>query len=74
LYKIDRQKSFYVFASIINMVDGITLHSAHNPESPPDHVMQIAEMVRFLLNKYVPTSSLDDIETDLLLSLNDFHH
>jgi hypothetical protein len=56
------------------MVDGITLHSAHNPMSLPDHVVQVAEMVRFLSNKYVPTSSLDEIENDLLLSLKDFHH
>jgi hypothetical protein len=56
------------------MVDGITLHSAHNPESLPDNVMQVAEMVRFLSNKYVPTPSLDKFETDLLLSLKEFCH
>jgi hypothetical protein len=55
-------------------MDGITLHSAQNPESPPDHVMQVAGMVRFLSNKYVPTPSLDKIDTDLLLSLKDFRH
>jgi hypothetical protein len=55
------------------MVDGITLHSAHNPESPPDHIMQVAEMF-ILSNKYVPTTSLNKIETDLLLSLKEFCH
>jgi hypothetical protein len=54
------------------MGGGITLHSAHNPESLPDHVMQVAEMVRFLLNKYAPTPSLKEIETDFLLTLKDF--
>jgi hypothetical protein len=34
----------------------------------------LAEMVRFLSNKYVPTPSLNKIETDLLQSLKDFCH
>jgi hypothetical protein len=56
------------------MVDGITLHSGHNAKSPPDHVLQVAEMVRFLSNKYIPMPLLNKIETNLLLSLKDFRH
>jgi len=56
------------------MVDGITLRAAHYPHSPPDHVMQVAVMVRSLSNKYVPVPSLDEIEIDLQASLKDFRH
>ena len=56
------------------MVDGITLRAAHYPHSPPDHVMQVAVMVRSLSNKYVPVPSLDENEIDLQASLKDFCH
>ena len=56
------------------MMDGITLHSAHNSHQPPDHVMQAADTVRSLSNKYVPVPSLDKIEMYLQVSLKDFRH
>jgi hypothetical protein len=55
-------------------MNGITLHTAHNPHPPPDHVMQVAAMVRSLSNKYVPAPSLDEIEIDLQNSLKDFRY
>ena len=56
------------------MMDGITLHSVHNPKLLPDHIKQVADMVRSLSNKYAPTPSLDKIEIDLLNGLKDFCH
>jgi hypothetical protein len=42
------------------------------PPKTPCHA--VSGKFRFLSNKYVPTPSLDEIETDLLLSLKDFRH
>ena len=55
-------------------MNGITLYTGHNPHEPPDHVMQVADMVRSLSNKYVPVSLLDKIGINLQNSLKDFCH
>jgi hypothetical protein len=52
----------------------ITLHTAQTAHLPPDHVMQVATMVRALSNKYIPAFTIDKVEIDLLQSLKDFCH
>jgi hypothetical protein len=56
------------------MVNGTNLHARNNVQLPPDHIMQVASMVRSLSNKYAPVPLLDKVEIDLLQSLKDFHH
>jgi hypothetical protein len=48
------------------MVDGITLHATHTPYEPPGEVKHIVDMVRSLLDKYVPIPSLKEVEINLL--------
>ncbi len=56
------------------MADSTTLNTANYAHTLPDYVTQVATMVRALSNKYVPVPLLDEVEIDLLISLNDFCH
>ena len=56
------------------MVNGTTLHTVNNAHQPPDHIKQVASMVRALSNKYVPVPLLEEVKMDLLQSLKDFRY
>jgi hypothetical protein len=57
-----------------NMVNDTTLHTGNNAHQTPDHVKQVASMVRALSNKYIPVPLLEEVKIDLLQSLKDFCH
>jgi hypothetical protein len=48
------------------MVDSNTLLIINIAHIPPDYVKQVANMVKALLNKYIPIPSIDEVKINLI--------